>query len=345
MTASDNQYKKSQREIVEEQAAVWVSHLDAHDPSGLALDHIEEYKAAEPDFCHWLKASTENRVAFLRLAGAWERADRLGALKSPLTPEVAEGGLPARVVSSSRHHHIIKWVMAAAAMVGILYVGLSATLWSPLKNYATEVGGRATVPMADGTKLELNTDTRLTVNMGKDERAIVLEKGEAFFDVAGEPGRPFVVYAADSKVTVLGTKFAVYKRAGELTVSVLEGKVQLENKTDSDVPEHPIILDRGDIAQSLLEDVLVSRGAFAEVERALSWRQGLLVFDNTSLLKAAAVFNRYNGVQLDVDPAVADMPIGGRFKADNVEAFARLLVSGFGLKAEKNQSVIKISGE
>jgi transmembrane sensor len=138
----------------------------------------------------------------------------------------------------------------------------------------------------------------------------------------------------------LGTKFAVRRDSGGVRVIVSEGRVRIERAGARQVVQSPP-LARGAMAQTAGEEILVAHAGAASVSEALAWRRGYLVFRETTLGAAAADFNRYNRIQLVVaDPDVAAIPIGGRFRAGNVEAFVRLIEQGFPVRAERRDETI-----
>jgi transmembrane sensor len=172
-------------------------------------------------------------------------------------------------------------------------------------------------------------------------RTVWLEKGEAYFDVAHDASRPFVIHCGSRKITVLGTKFSVRRDEDRVEVVVLEGRVQIDDVRASS--SEPAFVTRGDIATASNSTLRVTHSEEQAVDE-LSWRYGTLTFNEMSLVDAAAEFNRYNHKQLIVvDPRAAAVHIGGSFDATNVEAFVRLLRQGFGLTVEDEGNVIRIS--
>ena len=178
----------------------------------------------------------------------------------------------------------------------------------------------------------------------EDRRAVWLDRGEAYFEVAHDPSRPFVVYAGQRRVTVLGTKFSVRRVGDGIEVAVVEGRVRLDPLRDQ-AKAKPAVVTRGDLVIAKGEATLVTARSVEKVESELSWRQGMLVFDRSTLAEAVAEFNRYNQRKLVVDdPDIAALRIGGSFEAENIDAFARLLQDAFGLDVEDQGGEIVISG-
>ena len=309
--------------LIEEKAAAWLARRDAGNWSDADQQALEA----------WIAEDMAHRVAWLRLESAWRRADRMAALRGTDLDET----LPlwrrpfARVAAG----------VAAAVVLGAGVVGFN--LAQPGRAYATDVGGHAPAPLPDGTRVELNTDTKLRADIGKDHRQVWLDRGEAYFEVAHDPSRPFIVHAGQRRVTVLGTKFLVRRIGQGVEVAVVEGKVRVDPVRQQRA--RPAVLTGGDLAMARDEATLVAVRSPEKVENELSWREGMLVFDRSTLADAVAEFNRYNRKKLVVEgDATADVRIGGSFEADNIDAFGRLLEQAFGLSVEDRGGEIVISG-
>lgn len=335
---------------IEQAAAEWLARRDAdawtaHDQQ--ALDA-------------WLAERTEHRVAFLRLESAWSEAGRLRALAAGMPAGVvparaqpastAAGGnilagphdlrevrfAPRQVASSGR------WRRGLAAMLAFAVVGSMA--WGGWQlsgreqaSYASGVGQLQTVTLADGSTATLSSDSRLEVRMSRGERHVALTQGEAFFDVARDARRPFVVEAQGRRVAAVGTRFSVRNDPEALRVVVTEGKVRLHSMAGTDGRAQPeALLPAGSVATAGRNGVLVRSLPLADAERYLEWRSGYLSFDDTSLAAAAAEFNRFNKHKLELgDAAVAELRVGGNFRWSNTEGFVRLLEQGFPVRAER----------
>lgn len=313
----------SEHAAIEERAALWRYRQEQPEWSDADQAALEA----------WLEESTAHRVAWLRMDQGWETVGRLASLRSP-------GGAAAPAPPSVRRY----WRPTAVAASLALAVGLGslvATGQLGRKAYVTDVGGHATAPLADGSKIELNTDTKVRVALVEEERRVWLDRGEAYFEVAKDASRPFVVYAGDRRVTVLGTKFSVRRDGDRVVVAVAEGKVRVE---DAMAAKPPAVVTRGDVLIADPAATLVTPKSLERVESELAWRQGLLMFDKSALGEAVDEVNRYNRKKLVVeDEAAAEIRITGSFEAENVDAFARLLRDAFGLTVEEEGNQIRIS--
>lgn len=339
-------------EQIEQTAADWLARRDC----GTWSD------ADEAALSGWLESATAHRVAYLRLSAAWQQADRLKAIGAgvpagtvpvpgalELRPQFEEA-VPAESVAavtepahaSSYSDRRLRYSLAAAALIAGIAAGWH--FWSIEQDtYRTRVGAIATVPIPDGSTVTLNTDSAIRVAVTESERRVDLEHGEAYFEVAHDPGRPFVVQAGSQRVVVTGTKFSVRRLDGELRILVREGRVRVE-VTDA-APEVPVPeLVAGTVARTVGGGTLIQQESLEEIEVALSWRSGYVVFRDTTLAEAIAEFNRYNTRKIVIDdPALAALRIGGNFRSTNVEAFVRLLEQGFRIRATREGDEIVLT--
>jgi len=313
----------------------------------------------------WLEQSTAHVVAFVRLEAAWTEAKRLQALAGGIepgtVPSVEEWGLarffdPATGVvpsapaeSSSRPRRgllrgLSRWGLAASVLIAIA-VGL-VRYWPPGTSYSTPVGGIVLVPMSDGSRVTLNTDSKIRLDLTETQRLVELQQGEAFFEVAKDPSRPFVVAAGPKRVVAVGTKFSVRRDGDEVQVFVTEGRVRVED-TEPVANAHDSLqtLAAGSLARGDGGALLVQHEALPEIERQLSWRAGYLLFRDTPLSEAVAEFNRYNPQQIVIgDPGVGAIRISGKFRPTQYEAFLRLMQKGFAVRTHRAGDAIVIGG-
>jgi transmembrane sensor len=184
--------------------------------------------------------------------------------------------------------------------------------------------------MADGSEVTLNTNSEIRVAVSERERRVELQQGEAFFEVAKDSRRPFVVVVGNKRVIAVGTRFSVRRDDEDIEVVVTEGKIRLESAGS------PQPVAAGTIAHASDAGVLLQKTGLAAAEEALSWRKGILVFHETTLADAIAEFNRYNIHKIVIaDPGVASLRVAGNFRANNVDAFVRLLERGYPLRVEQ----------
>lgn len=287
--------------------------------------------ADQAAFDSWVGADTAHRIAVIRLETVWRKAGRLRASvlrggEAP-TPIAPAGDEPVRVL---RRRWL--WPAAIAASLALISVPLYQSV-TTAETYATAVGGFQHFPLDDGSRVDLNTNSRLDVAYTKAVRRLDLERGEAFFKVAKNPGRPFVVRAGAYNVTAVGTAFTVRLRGDNIDVVVTEGRVRIDPPAAGGVPARPIFAAAGQAASATGATLVVRPVSATAMDMALSWRDGLLIFEGRPLGDVAAEFNRYNRVQLVVDPSATGVVVDGSFRATNVAGFLRLLEQGFGVES------------
>ena len=297
----------------------------------------------------WLGAETAHRVAFLRLQAAWSESDRLRALaagwRQPCPPPRGYWTTPAgdRIELAprvpARRARLPRIAAAAVLLIACtLATGLGWRSYNRVDSaqYSTVLGATNTLPLADGSQATLASDSRIDVRLSRQQRHVALEQGEAFFSVAKDPKRPFVVAAGGHDVVAVGTRFSVRRDGPNLRVVVTEGTVRLESRANGRTARPAALLPAGSIALVRHDDVLVRSVSLDDAERLLDWRQGLLAFRDTTLAEAASEFNRYNARKLVIGDAEAGaLRIGGSFRADNATGFVRLLEQGFPVHAEE----------
>ncbi len=336
-----------ERECIEEQAAEWIARRDSA--------HWND--AQETQLKQWLESSSAHAVAFARLQAMWQQANRLraigagvppgvmprpGELRSspyfdatnPDAPNVGRGssGMPA----SPRRRlagRAAGWSAVAAASCAVAALVWQQGLFART-HYVTPVGGTAEVSLPDGSAVILNTDSDIRLAVSATERRIDLRQGEAFFNVAPDSTRPFVVTVAGKRVVAVGTAFSVRRHGTEIDVVVTSGAVRVEQASGG--RREPLAqLKAGSVARAGDAAVTVQQRSLPEVEELLSWRSGFIVFRETRLADAVTEFNRYNGRRIYIeDPAVADIRIGGKFRATNIESFIGLLREGFPVRVQ-----------
>jgi len=293
----------------------------------------------------WLAESDANKVAYWRLKHSWSKADRVASL-GIRSSDVAR---PARIARYWKPVAIAASLALAIGIGTIRYAGEQPAPEPVLAavRFDTPVGKQRKIPLADGSQVELNTRTVIRTAVTKTVRRVWLDKGEAFFEVAHDAEHPFVIFAGAKRITVLGTKFSVRRDGDKVTVSVLEGRVRVDDaQAPIEAAASSATIAGGGLAVTDGPSILVTRESRDRVEDALAWRAGMLKFDQAPLSEVAAEFNRYNRRQIIVtDPAVAAIPIGGAFQASNVEAFTRLLRDAYHLRITAESEKITISGE
>jgi len=198
--------------------------------------------------------------------------------------------------------------------------------------------------LSDGTVVELRRGARLGVNFTETTRRVTLEQGEAHFQVAKNPQRPFVVSAGGVDIRAVGTAFAVQLGAQAVDVIVTEGHVAVEKTTEEGETSTTSPQAYASVAAGHRVTVELARPPApvpvvelspAEVATQLAWRVPRLELAATSLEQALVLFNRYTSVQLRLaEPELGKLELSGFIRADNADALLRLLRAEFGIEAD-----------
>ncbi|MCU1727401.1 FecR domain-containing protein [Pseudomonas sp. 7P_10.2_Bac1] len=210
----------------------------------------------------------------------------------------------------------------AGALLVLVGVGL---FWTDpsyrVEQYTSAIGERRVLDLADGSRVVLDSGTQVEVSWHLRSRRVELNAGQALFDISKTVFRPFQVDAGAARVTVLGTLFNVAREEKAVHVALLRGSVDVQSITD---PAQQRRLIPG-------QQLAVLNGQLqptdnADTSRVLAWQDRKLVFSRTPLSQAIAQIQRYRQapIRLD-DPGLADLPISGVFKTDNVEDLLDLL--------------------
>lgn len=328
------EYFPSSAEAIEAAAAHWLARCDR------GLDPREQ-----ADLVAWQQADARHAAALGRLEKVWHQLDALAERRPALTP-VPDPAL----LSAPRRRARWAWIplLGAAAAGVMIYFSVPRPTEALARPHAIFHPGPERLVLEDGSAVELNAGARVEVQFSPGERRVRLVHGEAFFTVAKNPARPFIVSAGQVTVRAVGTAFTVGLGAQEISVLVTEGRVWVNEApplsgANSTPPAGLAELGAGQQGVITLPPgngeaprwpVKITELDPVQIERALSWQGPRLEFVALPLGDVVADFNRYNRQQLVInDDATAAILVGGKFRADNVEAFIRLLKVGFGVSA------------
>lgn len=320
---------------LEEEAATWVWRLDDEDVSPEVHARFEQ----------WLRRDPRHRRAFEELGGVWQSLDELAEAKRDekvATFVAEERRLYATAVPKPARGRLRRW--APWAMAASLAVMVGSLSWYQRGNesqtLATAVGQQRSATLADGSVVQLNTNTILETRFTRGQRVVHLEKGEATFTVARNPDRPFLVYAGNMVVRAVGTEFNVrIRETQDVEVIVTEGKVEVAptagvpTQAVAAAPESVVAASSELTAGQRFEATAASPVAQitpAAVSNTLAWREGAIVFDGVPLVNAIAELNRYTDTRLVVaDASIHGLRVGGRFRTGDVDGFLKALTRAF----------------
>jgi transmembrane sensor len=204
-------------------------------------------------------------------------------------------------------------------------------------HYETQRGQQRDVRLADGSTLHLSGATSLDVTLDTRQRVVALNQGEAYFDVAHEPKRPFVVHAGDSATRVLGTAFDVDVARGEVKLSVYRGRVRFGSASyDAGSVEVP-----AGFRSRFSDGVAKAPTRFDATQQ--DWRQDWLDTDDMRLVDLVDALNRRGGpVVMDPPPGLARITLSGRFKLDNSRQLLDAIGAAYGFDVVKQGDQLRL---
>ena len=264
----------------------------------------------------WLDRDAAHRAAFEEARATWQMA-------AGLRQDFAAASRPLRA------RRFPRWVagMAAAALVAL---ALFADPLTALRaDASTAVGEQRRLVLDDGSIVHLNTDSAVAVRFSAAERRLELLRGEAYFEVAPNPARPFVVAAQDGTARAVGTAFSVRDAAGHVSVAVSEGKVSITAPARGD---DSVLLGPGGQARYGAGQALQAVRDTAP-ESVAAWRNGRIVFDGLPFGTAVAELDRYLPGTIVIARAVpAARPVSGVFATDTLDGAVAALAETQGLR-------------
>jgi transmembrane sensor len=316
---------------VDEQAALWAARLEGSVLSAqdrIALDawlaEHPSHRACLSEYCQF-SADLEQHLPELVATGA---------VQMPTTRQPMSRRWAIQLMIGSS--------LAAAAVVAFLFFPSGPATQST--SVVSPLAQRQAITLADGSRVELNAHTSLQIEIDQKNRHVRLADGEAYFSVTKDPSRPFVVETPSGAVRVTGTVFDVRADSeAKLEVTVVEGSVQVR-AGDSAQLQSPVMLHPNEQLSSNGSAVQVATLSPAELNDALAWREGQIVFAGTPMQAALARFARYHGRGITIDPDVAQLPVGGRFNLDDLNGFFNALELAFPVQATRElNGVIHVS--
>ncbi len=308
-------------------------------------------------FAEWRDADPRHRAAF----------ERLQILCMALRQNRSRADVRALrdAALSAQERPSRRPVVLSAAILAVVTVG--ATLWvnfpggvpgesvgrsAEVGVYETGTGQRSTSTLQDGSVVDLNARTRIKVSFTDRARTVELIYGQAMFHIAHNARRPFTVRAGDREITAIGTQFDVRLDAQSVSVTLIEGKVQVLEETSgtsgasrSGTPQSggspdggmPLYLTPGQQYVARLSEVDAPTDGLVrtvDVSKVTGWHEGHVFLDDLSLNDAVAEMNRHSPVQITLsDPRLARLRVNGMFRAGEQEAFVRALEQYFPIDA------------
>lgn len=281
------------------------------------LTWLSSGEASEDDrrsFDRWLKEDSAHQTAWDNAQRLWQDVSRL--TEADLGADIAP--IPAKDALSKKR------VFYSGLGMAVCFL-LSVVLWTGgisyyLADYRSATGEQRQLTLADGSSVQLNSDTAISVDYSAELRRLILHRGEAWFKVTADPDRPFEVETDYGTVRALGTAFDVDDSNGQITVTVYEHAVRVR-------------LNDGEQVERLLEGSALSFGQDiikfeqrADLSKASAWRQQRMVFQNRPLQDVIRELNRYrNGRIIIADQSLNALPLTGVFDTDSPEEALQMI--------------------
>lgn len=320
--------------------------------------------AEQAEFNAWRSAHPDHTAAVAQLEQTLSAFDRLKELAPATQGEFTRPDADFFAPTAPRERR--KWVpfglvtLAAAAAIAMLFTRPFVSPDRGYQRYATSTAAEQVV-LADGSIVNLNRETELVADFSGRERHLRLARGEAHFDVAKNPVRPFIVAAGNVAARAIGTAFNVRLDEDRVEVLVTAGEVQvaairasaaaLANPPAQAATDEPVALRPG--FRAVVERTGSTAGArvthleSAEIARQLAWQPRLIELSNATLIEIVAGFNERAAASghprlLLGDPTLENLRIGGSIYAEQPEPFVRLLEKSFGIRAERHGDTITL---
>lgn len=335
------------------------------------------------EFVQWLRASPEHVRAYVQISAHWEEGWALGRKEDLTVEQLMELGCSdvssltldrqwgslfapkeaAQVAQASALRSRIPRILALAASV--IVVVASFWVYERGNLYATDIGEQRSITLADGSTIDLNSQSRVRVSFSATQRDIELIQGQALFSVAKDQSRPFVVSSGDTRVRAIGTRFDVYKRAAGTVVTVVEGRIAVSNDAVNAVagevpsnakspPEQvavksvsrakPSIIELSAGEQVTITPAAVRTPAVVDVSAATAWTQKQIIFRDTPLTEVVEEFNRYNTRKMRIaDSDIQLLRISGAFSSTDHASLLRALNTMGAFSIQETSQEVRIS--
>jgi len=339
---SDRPAESVQDTLIEKQAEKWFIRLGASDISDT---EVAEHQA-------WLQADSKHRLAYEELQILWDITGRFSnnpeiiaarqtVRRKPVDKLMSRAERP-RLFGALRIRWIHMAMAASFAMValGSLYLDYGTSSQTTVAGdiYETRIGERQKFELSDGSVIFLDTQTRIIADFTPETRHINLVRGQARFDVAHDADRPFSVLAGIGKITALGTAFVIKKTPSDVLVTLIEGRVAVEQhdqmttitRTPSQ-PEH--------IGQQLTYSRKgISKANVVDIPQSVAWQKGRLVFENHTLAEVVSELNRYSKKKIVIgDRSLRSIRVTGVFNVGLDGHALQALQNYFSLKLTTDQ--------
>ena len=319
-------------ELIEQTAAGYAIDLDDPDVS---LEKVEEA-------LRWIEESPVNRHAFERAQNFMALCDHHPSLD---TTELLVGNDSYRFFAGAVRRPLLAASLVFMLMAGVLVANMQDWRWPGIaggdaanesidrESYASRVGENRQVVLADGSAVVLGGASRIAVRYSGREREIELLRGEAYFKVARDKVRPFVLVSGQARVTAHGTMFNVKREAGASEVTLVEGVVDVRQESDRRNPP-TMLYPRMQV--TVADDGRVSPVTYVDTASVISWRDGILRFDDTPLKTVVSDLNRYSATPIVISSRqIEELRVSGSARIDSINDWIDGIASAFSIDVDR----------
>ena len=291
-----------QADLLKDEAIDWLIRLSADNCPAADLQAFEL----------WLQQSAAHQAAYQQVTGRMNWLERV-AKSDTQTRTAALQYRPTRQAPLKQHK--AKLATVASLLVVLCVATFSSEGWyGNSSHYQVARGSHETINLADGSRLEMNTDSEIKVRINHWQRSVEVMKGEVYFSVIHNAEKPFIVQAGAGRSIDIGTEFDVYRQAEQVIIAVQEGSVRVEANQSRDLITSEAVAynQKGDF---------INLPAKLNIDSVTAWRRGKLIFDNRRLDEVLSEIGRYHKVQLRLaETQLADNKVSGTFFIDRLEA-------------------------
>lgn len=311
-------------------AADWVARIQAPD-------------ASESDFSEWedwLKSDPAHAAAYSSVEEIWELVpliDPPWPTREELAADTVSGGrAPPRKSRTILRRRRAMYMFGAAAALAAVVVGFFNLGRSDSTTLETTTAEQRSIALPDGSRVTLAPETRVILERQSERRGVRLERGQAYFEVAHDPSRPFVVRIGSHEAVAVGTAFDINENAGQFTVTVTQGIVQVQPVDDAGIKASAQAPSLSKLQLQVGDRAEIDPFGVGAIERmsrpedVTAWRSGRLEYVHQRLRVVLQDVNRYTDRKIELsDPSLGELYFTGTVFADQLDGWLAALPGAF----------------
>lgn len=317
------------KDNIKDKAIYWVTCQK----EGLTLQEKEELNL-------WLESNIEHKKAFDEIKNIHNIFENIPKdYSQTLSNKAHYGAKKIKFVEKT-----LKPIIACAAVIFALFIGYDNFIPNYEKNYQTQYTNLKKELLPDGSIISIDTKSNIGITYFKNKREVLLQNGQALFEVAKDKNRPFIITSGKTSIEVVGTKFEVTNLDNTTTVSVLEGIVKIGHiQNQFFEPQNITHLKKGE------KIILDNTGKIhylgeTEIQEIAPWQNNELIFRKITLKNAFKDFSRYQNIEVEFKTKdIEDTLFSGKFNTKEIDKFLFAIQKIYPIKIKKEQNKIYIS--